>query len=286
MAHSSPGAPTVGPVTTPSPMPLSSAPPAVPRRRLHPYPLLPLRPRRPPRLSPRWGCSARRLPPPAPPPGDPLRPWRHRRPRWWSRIRRPGAGLSAGASTPGPDRTQLLRPWPGREVRRRRPALVGAHGGGPTRRARTSPGASAGRALTVLRAETVAYDPGARRATVAVEVLEVVGSPPLSRRYTGTWQVVRGGPAGSSTSPTSAPVDPPLTGAPAPHRRPSRRHLVDGLPRLVRPDVVPVQGHPQPGALRHRDVPPAVHRLQGVRVVAGVDGGPGALMEGCTRPSS
>ena len=37
---------------------------------------------------------------------------------------------------------------------------------------------SQSRALTVLRAETVAYDPGAGRATVAVEVLEVVGHPP------------------------------------------------------------------------------------------------------------
>jgi hypothetical protein len=52
---------------------------------------------------------------------------------------------------------------------------------------------SQSRALTVLRAETVAYDPGAGRAIVAVDVLEVVGTPPLSRRYTGTWQVVRGG---------------------------------------------------------------------------------------------
>jgi hypothetical protein len=49
------------------------------------------------------------------------------------------------------------------------------------------------RRLVVQRAEAVAVNPVAGRATVAVELLEVVGTPPVSRRYVGTWQLVRGG---------------------------------------------------------------------------------------------
>ena len=48
------------------------------------------------------------------------------------------------------------------------------------------------RRLVVQRAEAVALNTGAGRATVAVDVLEVVGVPPVTRRYVGTWQLVRG----------------------------------------------------------------------------------------------
>ena len=48
------------------------------------------------------------------------------------------------------------------------------------------------RRLTVQRAQTVSLDARAGRATVAVDVLEVVGAPPVTRRYTGTWHLVRG----------------------------------------------------------------------------------------------
>ncbi len=48
------------------------------------------------------------------------------------------------------------------------------------------------RGLTVQRIETIAHDPAAGRATVAVELVEVVGTPPLTRRYVGTWQLVQG----------------------------------------------------------------------------------------------
>jgi serine/threonine-protein kinase len=48
------------------------------------------------------------------------------------------------------------------------------------------------RELTVQRAEIVSVDEAAGRATVAVDLLEVVGSPPQTRRYVGTWQLVRG----------------------------------------------------------------------------------------------
>jgi hypothetical protein len=45
------------------------------------------------------------------------------------------------------------------------------------------------------RADVVAYDPRQGRATVAVELLEVVtGNPPRRRRWTGTWQLVRAEP--------------------------------------------------------------------------------------------
>jgi serine/threonine-protein kinase len=51
------------------------------------------------------------------------------------------------------------------------------------------------RELTLRRAETVAIDETSGRATVAVDLVEVAGSPPVTRRYVGTWQLVRG-PAG------------------------------------------------------------------------------------------
>ncbi len=47
-------------------------------------------------------------------------------------------------------------------------------------------------ALTVRRADVVALDAAAGRATVAVDLTEVVGPPAATRRYVGTWQVVRG----------------------------------------------------------------------------------------------
>jgi len=51
-------------------------------------------------------------------------------------------------------------------------------------------------ALTVRRADVTVLDEPARRAVVAVDVLEVTGPPPLGhRRYVGTWRLVRG-PAG------------------------------------------------------------------------------------------
>jgi hypothetical protein len=49
------------------------------------------------------------------------------------------------------------------------------------------------RQVIVQRAEAVGLDPTAGRATVAVDVLEVVGTPPATRRYVGTWQLVRTG---------------------------------------------------------------------------------------------
>jgi serine/threonine-protein kinase len=47
------------------------------------------------------------------------------------------------------------------------------------------------RRVIVQRAEAVGLDPSAGRATVAVDVLEVLGPPPVTRRYVGTWQLVR-----------------------------------------------------------------------------------------------
>jgi hypothetical protein len=49
------------------------------------------------------------------------------------------------------------------------------------------------RRLTVAQAQTVALDPVAGRATVAVEVVEEAGAPPITRRFVGTWQLVRTG---------------------------------------------------------------------------------------------
>jgi hypothetical protein len=52
--------------------------------------------------------------------------------------------------------------------------------------------------LMLQRAEVVAQDDVAGRATVAIELVEVVGpqgAPAITRRYVGTWQLVRG-PAG------------------------------------------------------------------------------------------
>jgi hypothetical protein len=47
------------------------------------------------------------------------------------------------------------------------------------------------RELVVERADLVALDPTAGRATVAVVVREQLDSPPLERRYHGTWDLVR-----------------------------------------------------------------------------------------------
>jgi hypothetical protein len=46
--------------------------------------------------------------------------------------------------------------------------------------------------IVVERAEVVALDGRAGRATGAVVLREVFGSPPTARRYTGTWDLVRG----------------------------------------------------------------------------------------------
>jgi hypothetical protein len=45
--------------------------------------------------------------------------------------------------------------------------------------------------VIVRRAEVVALDQAGQRATVAVDVLETVGAPPATRRWVGTWQLVR-----------------------------------------------------------------------------------------------
>ena len=225
MAHSSPGAPTVGPVTTPSPMPLSSAPPAGALPASAPIPAAAPAPPATAAPEPPVGVVAPGASAPAPPPGDSpptLAP--PPAPVVVAESAAPAPALSAGASTP--DQTVrsfyalagagqfdgAARLWSAR--------MAGAYPPGENitgRFGRT-------RALTVLRAETVAYDPGAGRATVAVEVLEVVGTPPSAGATPAPGRSSGAAAAGSSTSPTSAPVDPPLTGAPAPHRRPSRRH--------------------------------------------------------------
>jgi hypothetical protein len=49
--------------------------------------------------------------------------------------------------------------------------------------------------LQLERATVVAQDEAGGRATVAINLVEVVGSPPSTRRYVGNWQLVRG-PAG------------------------------------------------------------------------------------------
>jgi hypothetical protein len=48
------------------------------------------------------------------------------------------------------------------------------------------------RELTVRRAEVVSLDETTGRASVAVDLVEVLGTPPVTRRYVGTWQLVRG----------------------------------------------------------------------------------------------
>lgn len=51
------------------------------------------------------------------------------------------------------------------------------------------------RSLTVQRAEIVSFDEAAGRAVVIVQLEEVVGTPPVTHLYGGSWQVVRS-PAG------------------------------------------------------------------------------------------
>lgn len=46
--------------------------------------------------------------------------------------------------------------------------------------------------LRLQRADVVALNQAAGRATVEVELVEVIGNPPVTRRYAGTWQLVRG----------------------------------------------------------------------------------------------
>jgi hypothetical protein len=47
--------------------------------------------------------------------------------------------------------------------------------------------------ISIRRADVVALDQAAGRATVAVDVAEVIGSPPTTRRWVGTWHLVRVG---------------------------------------------------------------------------------------------
>lgn len=51
---------------------------------------------------------------------------------------------------------------------------------------------AATRQITVQRADVVALDEAAGQATVAVDIVEVMGSPPRARRLSGSWQLVRG----------------------------------------------------------------------------------------------
>ncbi|MBV9545831.1 MAG: LysM peptidoglycan-binding domain-containing protein, partial [Chloroflexi bacterium] len=46
--------------------------------------------------------------------------------------------------------------------------------------------------LTVTRADVTALDAASGRATVAVQLAEVIGSPTTTRHYVGTWSLVRG----------------------------------------------------------------------------------------------
>jgi hypothetical protein len=45
--------------------------------------------------------------------------------------------------------------------------------------------------ISVQRADVVTLDQAAGRATVAVDVAEVIGSPPTTRRWVGSWHLVR-----------------------------------------------------------------------------------------------
>ena len=47
-------------------------------------------------------------------------------------------------------------------------------------------------AMTLQRADVISVDQASGRATVAVDLIEVTGSPPARRRWVGTWQLVRG----------------------------------------------------------------------------------------------
>jgi hypothetical protein len=46
--------------------------------------------------------------------------------------------------------------------------------------------------LRLQRVDVVTVNPGQGQATVAVELVEVIGNPPVQRRWTGTWQLIRG----------------------------------------------------------------------------------------------
>jgi hypothetical protein len=46
--------------------------------------------------------------------------------------------------------------------------------------------------LRLQRLELVGMDQASGVATVAVDLIEVGGSPPVRRRWVGTWQLVRG----------------------------------------------------------------------------------------------
>jgi hypothetical protein len=46
------------------------------------------------------------------------------------------------------------------------------------------------RSIYVTSSSVVAQDPASGRATVAVDLVETTGTPPSTRRWTGTWDVV------------------------------------------------------------------------------------------------
>jgi hypothetical protein len=46
--------------------------------------------------------------------------------------------------------------------------------------------------LRLERAAVVTQDEATGRATVAIDLVEVAGSPPSTRRYVGNWHLVRG----------------------------------------------------------------------------------------------
>lgn len=46
--------------------------------------------------------------------------------------------------------------------------------------------------VTVQRAKAISVDEGAGKATVEVDVIEIVGSPGTTRNWVGSWVLVRG----------------------------------------------------------------------------------------------
>jgi hypothetical protein len=59
--------------------------------------------------------------------------------------------------------------------------------------------------ITPQRLDVVSLDQAAGRATVAVELVEVTGSPAARRRWVGTWQLVRGQSGWLLDNPSLAP---------------------------------------------------------------------------------
>jgi hypothetical protein len=59
--------------------------------------------------------------------------------------------------------------------------------------------------ITAQRLEVVSLDQASGRAVVAVDLIEVTGSPPTRRRWVGTWQLVRGRSGWLLDNPSLAP---------------------------------------------------------------------------------